>query len=310
MNVYFSGSGQGEHEVDPRLLRAEEVHHRLLSCHDSYIRVAETVMDTLIAAGVSHKFELLFDSGAFTAWSKGSEVNMDHLLSVYSRMAEKKHLFKAMWFINLDKIPAEKGRTASPDEIVEAMDISRKNCDILTAALGNCVIPVYHQNEPQDYLLELAANYDYICGSPRNDVAEKSRVAWSKEVHALIDTKTHGLATTGNRQLGGVPWFSVDSATWIAIGSYGGIFHRKKSGLMVLPISSQSGELKNAGKHFNTFSPIEQDFLNNYFESQGFTLEGLAENHVERMLFNRIEMLNFARDCAPKKALSRGLFDL
>ena len=180
---------------------------------------------------------ILLDSGAFTAWNKGETTTVDDVKRKYSRFIELAgDLFDEIWGINLDVIPGEKGRDPTPDELKRAVEVSDINFEILVKEFGDIILPVYHQGESIDRLGECVAPADvqstYICVSPRNDLAENQRVNWSRDAHAELNRKwphimTHGLATTGNRMVRTVPWYSGDSAAWVQHGGYGmiDIFH-------------------------------------------------------------------------------------
>ncbi|HEY7824534.1 MAG TPA: hypothetical protein VIG24_16955 [Acidimicrobiia bacterium] len=190
-----------------------------------------------ILKGKPYPKAILLDSGAFTAWNKGEVTTVDDVKRKYSRFIEKAgDLFEEIWGINLDVIPGEKGRDPTPDELKRAVEVSDINFEILVKEFGDIILPVYHQGEAIERLGECVAQVDgksnYICVSPRNDLAEGLRVNWSRDAHAELGRKwphikTHGLATTGNRMVRTVPWFSGDSAAWVQHGGYGmiDIFH-------------------------------------------------------------------------------------
>lgn len=197
--------------------------------------VLEHVCQTL--EGRPYPKAILLDSGAFTAWNKGEETTVDDVKRKYSRFIEKAgDLFEEIWGINLDVIPGEKGRDPTLDELKRAVEVSDVNFEILVKEFGDIILPVYHQGESTERLAECVAQVDgksnYICVSPRNDLAEGLRVNWSRDAHAELNRKwphimTHGLATTGNRMVRSVPWYSGDSAAWVQHGGYGmiDIFH-------------------------------------------------------------------------------------
>ncbi|UXO93771.1 queuosine tRNA-ribosyltransferase [Pseudanabaena phage Pan1] len=183
---------------------------------------------------------ILLDSGAFTAWNKGEKTTVDDVKRKYSKFIELADgLFDEIWGINLDVIPGERGRDPTPQELDEAVRVSDINYEILTKEFGNIILPVFHQGESPERLAECVAQvdgkHDYICVSPRNDLAEGLRINWSRDAHGMLKDKwphirTHGLATTGNRMVRTVPWYSGDSAAWVQHGGYGmiDIFHDEK----------------------------------------------------------------------------------
>lgn len=197
--------------------------------------VLEHVCQTL--KGKPYPKAILLDSGAFTAWNKGEKTTVDDVKRKYSKFIEQAgDLFEEIWGINLDVIPGERGRDPTQEELDEAVRVSDINYEILTKEFGNIILPVFHQGESPARLEECVAQVDgkhnYICVSPRNDLPEGKRVEWSRDSHALLKSKwphimTHGLATTGNRMVRTVPWYSGDSAAWVQHGGYGmiDIFH-------------------------------------------------------------------------------------
>ena len=279
-------------EFDPRIPPGKR--YRLLSCHDEYLSPANYVSQQLHTIG--EPFELMYDSGAFTAWSRGKEVVLDDLIAVYSEMLEKyEQGADAVWLISLDKIPGSRGRTASPSEIDGACAESDRNFEVLKKRFGERVLPVFHQNESTERLHSVAAMSDYICVSPRNDLHEASRRKWATEVHAKIPgKKTHGLAATGYEMMSKVPWTSVDSATWALAGANGNIFRDTR--LRSLPISSESSATKTGDQHYSTLPVKQQDAIKARVEALGFTVEALAVDPYDRMLFNRIMLTHAYRE--------------
>jgi len=184
---------------------------------------------------------ILLDSGAFTAWNKGEKTTVEDVVRKYSRFIELAgDLFDEIWGINLDVIPGEKGRDPTLDELKRAVEVSDVNFEILVKEFGNIILPVFHQGESIARLDECVAQVDgksnYICISPRNDLGEPKRVSWSRDIHGELTRrhphiKTHGLATTGNKMVRTVPWYSGDSAAWVQHGGYGmiDIFHKDES---------------------------------------------------------------------------------
>lgn len=197
--------------------------------------ILETVCKRL--DGRPYPKAILLDSGAFTAWNKGEKTTVDDVKRKYSRFMEAAgDMFDEIWMINLDVIPGERGRDPTLAELDEAVRVSDINFEILVKEFGNRILPVFHQGESADRLGECVAQVDgksnYICVSPRNDLPEGKRIEWSRDSHGLLKANwphimTHGLATTGNRMVRTVPWYSGDSAAWVQHGGYGmiDIFH-------------------------------------------------------------------------------------
>jgi hypothetical protein len=301
MKYYFSGSFELKY-IEERHMHtvAAACKYRLQSLHGSYARVAESWCDACVpfAAGKS----LMLDSGAYTGWKQGKPVKLHHLMKLYEKFLTKygKH-YEHIWLINLDQIPAEPGRDPTPEEITDSIKVSDKNYSILRGEFGDIVLPVYHQGESEERLQDVAAMTKYICVSPRNDLPEKSRVEWSKEVHHLLPNNyTHGLAATGNRMMNEVPWYSVDSAYWTYTAAMGSIFVFLDGKFRVVKISSESPERKAMGRHFdNMAEPVKQAVLER-IEKYGFTLNDIQTNFVYRKAMSILEVIEFLKQFDPK----------
>lgn len=305
MKLFHSGTGGKGLEYDDRL-GLERTRYRLLSCHGAYERVAfdtsKEHVDNLRRAGV--KFEVMYDSGAFTAWSRGAEVKLKDLVNVYGKLFDivGKHA-EAVWFINLDKIPGSRNQTRapSPDEIRAALDESDRNYTVLTKHFGDRVLPVFHARENAERLLEVANMGQYMCAAPGQDRGNTLRVEWARTVFDDLRTRgkaaqhVHGLAATGWKMMFSVPWHSVDSATWIIIGANGGIFIDTR--LRVMHMSAGSGKRHEFDRHFSSLSPYMKEQLEEQFRLRGFTSEELSagsmQGHYSRINYCRI-MLNEA----------------
>jgi len=239
--------------------------------------------------------ELMLDSGAFTAWTKNEEVELDHLLYVYGDLLEKySSSMKEIWLINLDKIPGSPGRTADTKELDHCIEVSDINFNILRQEFGDRVLPVYHQNESEQRLFDVLDMTPYICVSPRNDLPEKQRVAWSQYVHTLIPgLRAHGLATTGAQMLTTVEWYSADSASWVFAGAMGNITVLNGQRLMPISMSDESPSLKVLGNHFDNMPNLMKQQIADRIEKQGFTVEQMRTSHGHRMAMNMLETIDW-----------------
>jgi hypothetical protein len=303
-HLFFSGTQNELTDTDPRI-RRDVTWYRLLSL--AYPRIADTCSETTIIQS-SGNCELMYDSGAFTAWNKGVEVDLDTLCTGYDTLIKQYGArCKKIWLINLDKIPGRKGVSATAQELVEAMEISQRNYALLVSRFGDCVLPVFHQDEPFSELRSMTA--PFICVSPRNDLPEGQRRKWAVEAHTHIPEGqwTHGLAATGKHMMTQVPWRSVDSATWIFVGSAGGIF---TDNLSVLSISKENTGAKTMDAHFDSLSPLDKRAMEESIKSKGFTVDELREAYQSRIVYNRIVQMQFTETAGAhkKRALQETLF--
>jgi len=246
----------------------------------------------------SKQREIMLDSGAFSAWSKGAEANLDDVMRSYDELIERyAPFYKDFWLINLDKIPGQRGRTATPQEIKEAVKVSDENFAILTKRYGPRVLPVFHQDESEDRLREVVQqNPGYVCISPRNDVAEHSRREWSQRAHEISgETWTHGLAATGARMMTQVPWRSVDSAAWVQMAAYGGILLCVGEKMFVTNVSGVSNNRRDLNGHADNFPPPKRDAMLEALRKAGVTEEDVRLNYSARAFVNMFYFDDFVR---------------
>ena len=171
---------------------------------------------------------LILDSGAFTAWNTGKQVNV----TAYGDWVEKnQNAGKKLVAVNLDVIPGEVGRTSTKAERVTGMKKSLENADYLRGR-GLEVMEVFHQDEPLtflDTLLDRLSPGGILGISPRNDVNINSKLAWQNAVLRHLYQRcgvenmprTHGLAVTSMRMMKQFPYYSVDSSSWASSMLFG-----------------------------------------------------------------------------------------
>lgn len=157
--------------------------------------------------------EFMLDSGAYSAWTKGVTINIDEYCEFI-----KKHSDVISHYIVLDVI-------GDAEKSLEAQKYMESK--------GLHPLPVFHQGEDWKYLDYYANNYDYICISPLSySAGGGSMVNWLDKCFAdhVCDKngypkcKVHGLGLTTVKMLLRYPWYSVDSAAWVLVSSFGGIF--------------------------------------------------------------------------------------
>lgn len=289
MNFYFSGPGVGPYNKKC----AQACEYRLLSCYRGYLSEITNWMRVLQDVGNDHQ-EIMLDSGAFTTWSKGGSVSLRELIRQYRDFIRRYEAStRAIWLINLDKIPGSKGVEPSEAEIAAAIRESDKNLTTLQKEFGDRVLPVYHQGEPDTRLHEVAAQAAYICVSPRNDLPERLRVGWAQRVHHLINNRTHGLATTGARMATTVGWFSADSAAWRFAGAVGKVVFFVGGRALPVNISAENTAKHDANKHYDSMPAVKQRVLLQRIEQQGFTLDQLRYEMRARAAFTMLELIEW-----------------
>lgn len=171
---------------------------------------------------------LIFDSGAFSAWSANKKVDV---VEYADWAVEQAKNFSRVVCVNMDVIPGQFGRTSTLAERKAGMALSLKNADYLRTR-GLNVMEVFHQDEPRDFLdllLSRQTEKGVLGISPRNDVAVNSKIAWQKTLMSYLHQtrgknfpRTHGLAVTSYDMLCNFPYYSADSSTWSSPFRFGG----------------------------------------------------------------------------------------
>ena len=248
--------------------------------------------------------EIIIDSGAFTAWNSGKPMTLDRLHHTLDEIIEKapQHTYH---FIALDVIPGEAGRMATGDEIKAAVDQSVKNFDIQLERYGSMVLPVFHTGEEMELLHHYFALTDYVCLSPNQNMSEMQRFNWVNNVY-LPDKKFHGLATTGNKMLGGFDWYSVDSAGWLMVAAMGSIIMVINGRMKPIAVSSESPNLQKINSHIDNFHA--RDHLLEIIDDKGYDIETLRTDPAERMKWNITELYDFKPNVIDQR--QEGLFPL
>jgi hypothetical protein len=288
---------------------------RLFSLHGDYMRpVMKWLQRVVDNPNRPYPKIMMLDSGAFTAWNAGEEATLDHVIESYERFEDVAgDLFEEIWMINLDKIPGEKGRDPTQAELDESIVISDRNYKILVEKFGDRILPVFHQDESDERLFEIADMADYFCISPRNDLPEARRKRWSQRVHHMLTNKygpgakrTHGLATTGNEMIREVPWYSIDSAAWILHAGYGkidvflddrfgGLLGHDKPRYRNWFVSEEGGKSRYAGQHIDTILPATKALLVERMNQYGFDEEQVRTDSRARSLVCMGELEAYAQ---------------
>lgn len=215
MFVYFATSHAKKYIT---LLKEEKVKNILFSF--AFFKTRQQV------AGLFEEWQpenVIIDSGAFSVWSRGDEVDIDQYANFCLSMKEQ-FPKSNLYFVNLDVLPGKFGKRPNDQEREQSAIDGWKNMEYLESK-GLKVIPVFHQHEDFKWLDKLKAHTDYIGISPANDVSMDEKMNWLNKVFAHIrDTvKTHGFAVTSYKQLFNYPFYSVDSSSWTSPSRFGTI---------------------------------------------------------------------------------------
>lgn len=135
----------------------------------------------------------MLDSGAFSAWKSGYEIDIDDLI---------KESKEGGWdeTVALDVIGDYEG--------------SKKNAQYM-ASRGSNAFPVFHYGEPWSLLEEYCERYDKVGISCRFGEPVPASTAWVENCFAKFwPHKFHSFGWVGNDILRRVPFHSADTASW------------------------------------------------------------------------------------------------
>jgi hypothetical protein len=240
---------------------------------------------------------LILDSGAFSAWTKKKQIDLD----AYADFALE-YLDCFNYIVNLDVIPGEwKQKNMTPEMIEEASIEGWRNYKRLLrkGIPREKLIHVFHQKEDFKWLHKMMDEMDYIGLSPANDHTTDSKLYWLDDCMRHVTNRDgwpiirfHGFGITSIRAIIRYPWYSVDSASWVLFSRYGTLLVPKDDDQFyskppfTIFVGQGSPERRQAGKHFEQFTPNYQKYILKYIESKGFTFEQVSEDHRQRDLLN------------------------
>lgn len=225
---------------------------------------------------VKNKFYMI-DSGAFSAWSKGTKVNLDEYID-FCKFVTTKYPDNDWKIVNLDVIPGSFGRVPTAQERAYSAQKGWENYEYMMRK-GLKPIHIFHQFEDFKWLKQLMASSDYIGISPDNSQSVDSRVRWLSQVYSVVKdkVKTHGFACTGSGFLKVAPFYSVDSSSW-SVGPRYGIFTYFDQKTLSLK-SFKLSEVRNTDG-FNKFQNIVYPEISRYLKVSFKDLLSSRKNSV------------------------------
>lgn len=279
MNIYLAGlcssslfPGMSEYSKleDNEKTIVDSVPHRLEYYH--YIN-KERYVNCIREANK----RVFLDSGAFSAHTLGVSID----LLEYCDYIKK----------NADIIRMEDGDLMA--SVLDGVGDPLKTYQNQIAMEENGVrpLPCFHYGEDERYLEYYIANYSYITiggmvGKSSKDLNNWLDRIWSRYMldgSGTPKTKVHAFGVTSVSLMEQYPWHSCDSSTWVQARSFGDIFDHEFGRI---PISEKSPNRQTYGRHYSSFSPIENDMLKDRFTSNGFDPDRLMTTALARGVYN------------------------
>lgn len=256
---------------------------------------------------------LFIDSGAFSAHTRGAELDVDAYIDYLNSIDDELHIFA-----QVDKIPGVFRQPKTKEQRAEAPEISWKNYLYMRERLKSPkkLLPIFHQGEEYRWLENMLEWTDengehipYIGISPANDQPVKEKEKFISRCFQIIKQSsnpnvcTHAFGMTSLRVLERYPFTSADSTSWIMNGANGSIMTKYGS------VTISSGRL-NAPDHILKMPKEAQKEIQRYVESHGYTMQALSDDYRQRVIFNIQYLLEWAQnyEYRPASARRRPLF--
>ena len=233
-----------------------------------------------------NKVNLFLDSGAFSAWTQGLEINIQEYIEFI-----KEHQDIIEIYANLDVIGIN-GK--QPGKLTAEKTL--ENQKIMEKA-GLNPLPCFHFGEPFEFLQYYVDNYDYVALGVAGNTGIKL-VPWLDTCFGdyicgkdgIPKVKVHGFAVTSLPVMMRYPWYSVDSTSWVQTGRMGAIYiPRFRNGKWVydenswkISVSSRSPNTKEAGRHIDTIPPKQKGVILDYIHNKGYKLGASHFKKIEQ----------------------------
>lgn len=269
-NSYKPGQNRYAKLNDHERRLVENIPHILESWH--YVGKQKFV-DEMRADGA----QIFLDSGAFSAYTLGVELKVSDYCDYIQR--------------NRDILRVEDGVVMASvlDGIGDPLQTWRNQYEM--ELRGVRPLPCFHSGEDERYLEHYVANYEYITLGGMVGASTKQLCVWLDRMwdRYLTDgaghpkVKVHGFGITAVPIMERYPWFSCDSSSWIQSAAFGSIVSPDYGPLNV---SEKSPSRHDANQHVTTLTSIEQDYVLQMLERQGFTYERLSTVYESRAAYN------------------------
>lgn len=250
-----------------------------------------------IRAGTANDCKLVVDSSAYSAWTRGIEVDIDEYIAFINSISDAVY-----WFAELDKIPGKFREEHTKEELLEAPEISWKNYIYMIERV-NCpkkILPIFHMGEDFKYLKQMLdfrfsdnSKIEYIGISPDNGAHVNDKIVWYDRVWKIIsessnpDVLTHNFGCTTVSIMEQYPSMSSDSTSWLRCAGFGNILLVINGKVKPVYVSNRNIFSKD---HINNQNEAVKDSVKAICEKigHGITLDSLLNDDSAglRKIFN------------------------
>lgn len=221
--------------------------------------------------------KIFLDSGAFSAYTLGVSLSVADYCDYIHRNRD------------IIRVDGNAVMASVLDGIGDPLQTWRNQLEM--EERGFKPLPCFHAGEDERYLEWYVQNYEYITlggmvGSSTKQLAIWLDRIWDKyltDKSGRPRLKVHGFGITAIPLMERYPWWSCDSSSWIQSAAFGSIVTPQHGPLSV---SEKSPSRHDAGQHISTLTQVEQDYVLQMLEQQGFTYERLSTIYESRAAYN------------------------
>ena len=233
--------------------------------------------------------KLFIDSGAYSAWTQGVEIDVDEYIAWINERADYIDLFG-----QVDVIPGDKVHGATMQQVIEAAEKTWENYLYMRERVKypERLLYTFHVGEPIKYL-ERALEWKDEKGNLIPYIALGGMVGKPKPIRqSFLDQcfsvihkssnpqiKVHAFGMTDFSLLANYPITSADSTSWIMTGATGGIM--TDVGVIIV-----SDAQSNSAAHYSHLPQNLQEKLEETIAEFGFKLDELRHSRDARIIFN------------------------
>lgn len=220
---------------------------------------------------------VFLDSGAFSAFTKGVEVDLPKYCDYVKA--------------NIDVIEKVDGALCA--SVLDGIGDPLKTWQNQQAmeSLGVRPLPCFHYGEDERYLEWYVKNYDYITLGGMVPISTPQLIHWLDRIweRHLTDgsgnprLRVHGFGLTSLPLMKRYPWFSVDSSTWVQWAANGMILI---PGIGQVNVSNKSSARKYQNQHLTTYPELQTQAIIKQIEALGFDDNRLQTAYQSRWAFN------------------------
>jgi len=227
--------------------------------------------------------KIFLDSGAFSAWTLGVQLSITEYCDYIKR--------------NIDILRIEDNAIMASvlDGIGDPLQTYRNQLEM--EQLGAKPLPCFHFGEDERYLEYYIKNYSYITIGGMVGKTTQQLVTWLDRIwnKYLVNgsgnakIKVHAFGVTSISLMERYPWYSCDSSSWIQSAAFGNIItpnYTKSTLAFPISVSEKSPSRHEAGQHVSTLTQVEQDYIFQCLERDGFTYERLSTVYESRAAYN------------------------